>query len=490
MWVLVAAALAPIAFAVGHFDDGCLPYDSPPPNCYDYINHTTKEPVFIQHVYNCSRFWVCQPDLSNCLNECAPMDNQGHALYFDYNIPYPMGPVCNFPEQINCTNKDPECQCEVWQTCTEDWQCTPDCVLDTHCDDTEYCDYPDGGDGNCLIGCRNGVDCGGCGICENHLCSEPECCSDADCPSGVCIDGKCGECSTDDQCPDCAVCENNVCSNPECCIDTDCLDSEYCEADNTCQPGCRDDTDCPMSCDACENHICSNPECCTDDDCVDLDNPICSDSNECVPGCRDDTMCEGYDAICDLEYTNCNYCNNTDNAAGICNPGCVDNDNCPQGAVCNGYHQCVVEGDPLLRQVSFHTEDCTGCQMTNQEDGLVLHLVGEKGKFGQTICNTGNLDNPTSVDYAAGQNATFDGQAQLGACYKGNMLCKILEGTVTWTADQGSWAPESGRIDFDWSGDTCCTYSCCLSQSPLSASNNMADLVNCESVCPGDIKTC
>merc|ERR1712198_790080 len=97
---------------------------------------------------------------------------------------------------------------------------------------------------------------------------------------------------------------------------------------------------------------------------------------------------------------------------------------------------CVVEGDPLLRQVSFHTEDCTG-----------------------------------------GQNATFDGQAQLGACYKGNMLCKILEGTVTWTADQGSWAPESGRIDFDWSGDTCCTYSCCLSQSPLSASNNMANLV-------------
>ena len=68
--------------------------------------------------------------------------------------------------------------------------------------------------------------------------------------------------------------------------------------------------------------------------------------------------------------------------------------------------------------MSFHTEDCTGCQMTNQEDGLVLHLVGEKGKFGQTICNTGNLDNPTSVDYAAGQNATFDGQAQLGACYK------------------------------------------------------------------------
>ena len=42
---------------------------------------------------------------------------------------------------LTTTQKFPP-QCEVWQTCTEDWQCTPDCVLDTHCDDTEYCDYP------------------------------------------------------------------------------------------------------------------------------------------------------------------------------------------------------------------------------------------------------------------------------------------------------------------------------------------------------------
>jgi len=459
------------------------------------------------------------------------MDNQGNALYFDFNIQYPDGPVCNYPELINCTNKPPECQCEVWQTCTPTYECIPDCHIDTHCNDNEYCDYPDGGEGNCHIGCRNGVNCGSCGVCTNHLCEEPECCSDADCPSGACIDGKCGECSTDDQCPGCALCENNICtkpeccldtdcldseycdadntckpgcrddtdcplscdacvnhscSNPECCIDTDCLDSEYCDADNTCKPGCRDDTDCPMTCDTCVNHSCSNPECCTDEDCVDLDNPICSADNTCVPGCRDDTMCPGFDAICDLQYTNCNYCNNTENAAGICNPGCVDDSNCPQGAICDGYHQCVREGSSLLGEIRFGTEACDGCSNTAEEEGVILHLVGKKNVNGQTICNTNALDNPASIDYAPGAQAVFSGDTELGECYKGNMVCEIVEGTVTWTAMDGTWQPKNKLIEFDWTGGGCCTYVCCLSSASLSASNPVADLVNCESVCPSD----
>jgi hypothetical protein len=59
--------------------------------------------------------------------------------------------------------------------------CSPDCKVDDHCSDDEYCDYPDGGQGLCKPGCRNGADCGKCGDCVAHVCQEPECCTDADC---------------------------------------------------------------------------------------------------------------------------------------------------------------------------------------------------------------------------------------------------------------------------------------------------------------------
>ena len=32
--------------------------------------------------------------------------------------------------------------------------CTPDCKLDVHCNDDEYCDWEEGGNGNCQKGCR------------------------------------------------------------------------------------------------------------------------------------------------------------------------------------------------------------------------------------------------------------------------------------------------------------------------------------------------
>ena len=62
--------------------------------------------------------------------------------------------------------------------------CSPDCKVDDHCSDDEYCDYPDGGEGLCKPGCRNGADCGKCGDCVAHVCQEPECCTDADCEVG------------------------------------------------------------------------------------------------------------------------------------------------------------------------------------------------------------------------------------------------------------------------------------------------------------------
>jgi len=440
-------------------DEGCLPYDSPPPQCIDYVDPAHGWPVFIEHVYNCSRFWVCKPDLTDCLFECAPM--VGGSLYFDVSIQYPDGPVCNYPSVIDCENKPYTCQCEVWQDCIDGYLCTPDCKLDTHCNDDEYCDYPDGGEGICWKGCRNNSTCEGCGTCVNHLCDTPECCTNSDCPVGNCVDNFCTECSADVDCPGCATCDNNVCSkpeccdnsdcpvgvcldnfcvgcsadsdcpgcatcdgnecsNPECCIDSDCLNSQYCESDNTCQKGCRTDSDCPMECDACKNHQCSNPECCKDSDC--LDTEICGSDNTCQPGCRDDSMCPGYDAVCDLQYTNCNYCDNIDNEPGQCHPGCADNSNCPGGAVCNGDHLCVTEGDPLLEEIIITTNTCKGCQGTAVEDGVMLHIIGGEGVDGQVTCNSDPLDNKAVVDYKDGNTAIFNERETIGNCYKVKFL--------------------------------------------------------------------
>ena len=259
-----------------------------------------------------------------------------------------------------------------------------------------------------------------CDACKNHQCSNPECCKDSDCldsqyceTDNTCQDG----CRTDSDCPmPCDACENHACSNPECCEDPDCLDSQYCETDNTCQDGCRTDEDCAMPCDACENHTCSNPECCEDPDC--LDSEVCDTDNICKEGCRDDSMCPGFDAVCDLQYTNCNYCNNTANEIGQCNPGCIDDSNCPSGSACNGYHNCVTEGDPLLVEIVVSTDSCKDCQGTKVEDGVRLHIVGGEGVNGQVVCDTNNLDNKGEVDYKDMHIAMFNGQELVGQCYK------------------------------------------------------------------------
>ena len=62
---------------------------------------------------------------------------------------------------VNCVFKPEICnKCEAWQecveceTCDDGWMCTPDCKLDVHCDGDEYCDFQEGGEGNCIKGCR------------------------------------------------------------------------------------------------------------------------------------------------------------------------------------------------------------------------------------------------------------------------------------------------------------------------------------------------
>ena len=92
-------------------------------------------------------------------------------------------------------------------TTTED----PGCITDDDCAEEEWCDttvFP----GECKPGCRDDSGCTAmvCSSCEDHVCHDPECCSDQDCPDLTNL--VCSTCSS----------LANTCSNPECCLDTDC----------------------------------------------------------------------------------------------------------------------------------------------------------------------------------------------------------------------------------------------------------------------------
>ena len=91
-------------------------------------------------------------------------------------------------------------------TTTED----PGCITDDDCADNEWCDttvFP----GECKLGCRDDTGCTGmvCSTCEDHVCHDPQCCADQDCPD-----------LTNMICSTCSI--SNTCTNPECCLDTDC----------------------------------------------------------------------------------------------------------------------------------------------------------------------------------------------------------------------------------------------------------------------------
>ncbi|XP_023348280.1 protein psiQ isoform X2 [Eurytemora carolleeae] len=594
----------------------CLEMDSKPPKCADYVDAVTKEPVFIVHAFNCSRFWVCEPDQAACLFECAKASEDG-ALYFDVRIQYPEGPVCDWPAVIDCEMGDePEClkdeDCLETEYCADDSKCkvgcrddstcvpcgeckshvctTPECCSDADCEDNEYCSAEQ----ICEFGCNQDDDCVDCATCDNHKCTEPECCEDNDCTAMTCstctlnsfecmnpeccTDADCKEnffcsasqicepgCTDDSDCKDCAICESNQCTepeccanedctamtcstcnldsfeciNPDCCSDADCLDTEYCSDAGTCLPGCNENSDCTtMSCSSCdlnamqcidpdccydedcasteyctdalicedgcktnadcggcatcEDHVCTDPECCVDADCMDPEKPICAEDNLCVAGCRNDEMCPGFDVICTPMYDNCNWCDSENNEVGQCNPGCIDDDNCAGSLECNGVHECIqADGVTVLKQIVLNTESCNGCQGTAVEDGPILEIIGGQIVSGVTECKTNALDHEDMIDFAPGNEAVFEGETDkdvLGSCYKASLISEVTGGKIIWTASVGEWSLANNRVDFYWSDENACPYSCCLSEPVLSVTSNTADLVNCSRNCGNSVQ--
>lgn len=81
-------------------------------------------------------------------------------------------------------------------------QCEEECASDGDCPETSQCSAD-----QCVP-----VECG-CGVVQNHICSEYECCSDTDCTAGE-------------------ICENNECQpseEPGCISDENCANTQYCD---------------------------------------------------------------------------------------------------------------------------------------------------------------------------------------------------------------------------------------------------------------------
>jgi len=419
----------------GTSHEECVEYDgSLVPDCGEFIQNDVTSYYHV-HEYNCSRFWECSPQ-GACLTSCAPCGiecGNYDGLVFDCRYQFPVGPVCDYPDNVNCTNG--------------------------YTTDTNYPTHPTVPTTTTPEGyCKSDADCTGssCSHCVNHMCVDPECCTDDDC----------GDITN----MVCSVCDMETCSQPECCADADC-------------PAVTD-----RICSVCSMDTCSRPECCVDDDCPD--GYVCEDEKCVEEGeCDANRPCENANAICDLpDYNNCEWC---DVDAKECKPGCETDQNCPDEAATCSMHNCISVGNTGLTNITIITKTCSQCPGSGNplgtvEGGLKITLIGEYS----TSCESGGLDNLERVDYDNGKTSFFDGAPEddgdddgLGGCKNADLNYGLTGGTATWTG-KGTWTGADSNticIDFydpDNNKPTCC---CGLFKSTLEQ-DETTDLSGCECV--------
>jgi len=474
-----------------HPGEDCLTYDgSKVPDCRLFIDPEIKEPYYHPHNTNCSRFWECGPDYEACLFECAPcgkdnpMCNDQWALTFDPAYQFPVGPVCDWPSNIDCTNTPGDCDCLDWQTCVGG-KCIPQCEEDKDCpagyecsdckwceslsecsQDSECkhamcdppanphttCEYCDASSAGCVPGCPDDSLCpANYPICGHgggaHLCG---CNADRDCAADQLCNVNTHECfpkPIDVGCDnDNANCPSQMCDEPNDPYHT----CTWCD-DTVCKPGCPDNSKCPANRPICgangQPHRCG---CNVDADCADGDK--CG-NNECYPPeCSENGDCTPND-LCDIintpEYLDCQYCENEN-----CVPGCIDDSHCPPGYECSAHICTPNDGKALVKSIKIYSksDSCTGC--TTDDEGLELTLNGRQDVVYKVQCTTKNLDHNSEVDYDEG-SAVFDDKFTLGTFKPdGGCLNAPLDGAVTdslwkWTGE-GDWVGD--KICIEWSG--------------------------------------
>ncbi len=130
------------------------------------------------------------------------------------------------------------------------------CSSNDDCAENEYCNG-----GTCTP-----IECD-CGVIVDHQCNAFECCSNDDCPSGLCYDHFCADCNDNSDCA-----SDEVCSNHDC-VPLDC-GCGY-AVDHTCYAyQCCEDADCGANA-YCENHLCNPYD-------IQIDGPPFADEGDNV----------------------------------------------------------------------------------------------------------------------------------------------------------------------------------------------------------------
>merc|ERR1712215_72576 len=130
------------------------------PVCEDWVN-SAGHPFYFPHQSNCSKFWMCGPNLTPCLFECPPMSDGG-SLYFNAQLN-----VCDWPDNVECTAEEAgeseECEegeeCESSEECEEGEDCesSEECEEGEECESSEECE--DGEDCESSEECEEGEEC-------------------------------------------------------------------------------------------------------------------------------------------------------------------------------------------------------------------------------------------------------------------------------------------------------------------------------------------
>jgi len=410
----------------------CVEFDgSLVPDCGKYlVNNVTS--YYHIHEYNCSRFWECGPQ-GACLFECAscPPDNDQcmgeEALWFDCKYQFPEGPVCDWPNGVDCTTSTPK---PTNVPTTDPITTTKSTTTTTKAPTTTT--TPEGF-------CLADEDCSNtpCSSCENQQCVDPECCEDANCPL-----------ITEMSCSVCTV-PQLTCTDPECCTDSDCEAGFVCQ-DQVCV--LEGECDAQRPCEGADE-ICNLPG---HENCQ-----YCSNDLTCENGCGADDNCpDGY------------FCGaGGDHWCGQIGLGGVKSVTI-KTLSCS---QCAGSGNPI----------------PVPEGGVKVHLIGAYGGTECTSDGLDNIelvdyDNGITAvfDGLPDDDGDDDG---LGACKGMDLNIEVTGGTATWTA-KGTWTGvEAGGVCVNfYCGDSLgeCEedFCCCDLASPSLGQGEESELVNCQCV--------
>lgn len=326
---------------------------------------------------------TCLPPECNVDGDCT---NPSRPLCKDYKCTA----ECNTNQ--DCPRARPTCRtgrCVSSSGCSNDAQCQTgakkqycdvsarqcrDCIVDKHCQSTQFCDVqtftcklrPDAckSDSDCkatpktpyctsnkCVQCKQDSQCPKLYACVGGNCGFVGCSNDADCstdPKGnkYCIAKRCVQCSKDADCGAGNFCDSSTytckkqtaCTSDASCkaptpycntqtkVCSQCANSSHCKKDpnSKAQPvctqgkclACQKNTDCNL------NYLCTNGQCvegCTTKrDCDPQTKPICNTSLKKCVACEKDTDCSGND-VCDLKTYTCSFrCTANDNYDSGC----------------------------------------------------------------------------------------------------------------------------------------------------------------------------